>query len=282
MRVALVVLALVLLMTGACAPFGPAPTPTLTPQRLPDQAMQDAALKAVQDYAGLLDYEYNTPSFSVIDDAGAQVALHVTVGFRTRKGFPFEEYDSLFFVRKTAIGWQADTIKRFSKLEWEWAMQRGPLALKSPAGFTVNVPAGWVGYVAPQSELRAPNVCGVGAEPISAVVALAIAPAGYSAENMPIVLRGFQQCPRAASLSAILQRIQRIRDSDKTIRFDRLEMTQFGGQPALIAVMADANGTVLYDIYVMYRERQLEFTLQARGGLDLTDILGALNGIQFN
>jgi hypothetical protein len=282
MRRGRVVLLLFVLFITACSPLGPAATPTLTPSRLADAAMQQAALGAVQQYAAQLSYEYRNPSFSVLQAGPTQVVVHVTVGFQTRKGFPFEDYDALFFLNKVGTGWQADPIKTTTRLTWPAEMQRGPTTLKSAAGFTVNVPAGWAGYVAPASELKPANVCGVGLVPNTGVQLLVVAPAGYSEENAPVALRGYQQCPRASTLGVIRQRIESIRSADKTLLFERLEIVQLGGQSSLLTVFSDPNGSVAYDNYVLYRERQLEFVIMSYGGQDATPLLGVLNGIQFN
>jgi hypothetical protein len=269
-------------LAPACGLLGPAPTPTLVPQQLPDPAMQQVALAAVQAYAKQLDYAYRQVSLSILGNQADQVAIHATVSLQTRKGFPYEEYDALFVMRKTSAGWEAEPIKKFSKLEWEVALQRGPLTLKSPAGFDIQVPAGWVGHAATESALRSAAQCGTGLQPIASEPILLIMPAGYSADNVPVILRAYQQCPRAPALSAIRQTIERIRDTDKDLTFHQLELKEWAGRPALIAVMSDASGTIAYDFYVMHRERQLEFVVQAYPGQDATPALNALNRILFN
>jgi hypothetical protein len=282
MRIKHLVVVVLVLAATACSPLSPAATPTAIPLRLADTAMQQAALAAVRDYAGRLGYDYRNVSLSLLDSGATQVVVHATVAFQTRKGFAFEDHDALFFMRKTADGWLADAIPSFSKLDWEVTLQRGPAALKGAAGFVLNVPAGWAAYAAPESELIAPNVCGVGIEPIKAVPVLLVVPVGYSAENTPIALRGFQQCPRAASLNIVRQRLEALRASDKTLRFEQLDFTQLAGRSVLTAVVTDENGTVLYDYYLLHRDRQLEFTIQARAGQDVRPILGVLNTIVFN
>jgi hypothetical protein len=72
-----------------------------------------------------------------------------------------------------------------------------------------------------------------------------------------------------------------VRDSDKTLKFERLELIDFAGTSALLAVVSDENGSVLYDVYVLYRERQLEFAVQAHAGQDLTKVLEVLNTMRF-
>lgn len=277
----LLVLCLMLVAT-ACGPFGPEPTPTLTPQRLTDDGMQQAALAAVQDYAKRLIYEFRNPSFSIVADQGDLRVVHATVSFQTRKGFPYEDHDAIFNIRRTGGSWKADPIKTFSKLAWEVALERGPAVLNSGAGFIVTVPAGWVGYVAKRDDLKPANVCGIGAEPISGVPLLLAMPAGYSAENVPVILRGYQQCPKAPGLGVIRQRLEGVRDSDRSIAFQRLDVTFWAGQPALLAQLTDNTGAIVYDYYVMHRDRQLEFVIQAYPGQDLTTVLGMLNTIQFN
>ena len=72
-----------------------------------------------------------------------------------------------------------------------------------------------------------------------------------------------------------------MRAADSTLKFERLDMTTIGGQPALIAVVRDANGSTLYDVYVFFRDRQLEFTLRAKEGQDMSKMLDVLNSLQF-
>lgn len=282
MRTARVLVVLLVLLVTACNPLGPAPTPTLVPFQLSDQGMQKAADAAVVDYAQRLSYSYRNPSYTPIDTSANKITVHVTVSFQTRKDFPWEDYDAMIVLNRSGSAWQFEPIQATSKLDWAMTPQRGPVTLKSAAGFTVNVPAGWAGYVAPQNELKAASACGTGADPALAVPVLAVMPLGYSLDNVPIILRGFQQCPRASSLSFIRQRIEAIRDSDKNISFSRIEMTTIGGVSALAAEMSDANGTKAYDYYVVHRERQLEFVIQAHAGLDVTQLLSVLNGMVFN
>jgi hypothetical protein len=282
MRMKYLVLAALVLAATACSPLAPAATPTAAPLQLADAAMQQAAVAAVSDYATRMGYAYRNVSLSLLDNQATQVVVHATVAFETRKGFGFEDHDTLFFMHKTSAGWQADTIQSFSKLDWEVALQRGPSTLKSGAGFSIDVPAGWAAYVAPESELIAANVCGIGVEPLKAVPVLLAVPVGFSAENTPIALRGFQQCPRAASVNVIRQRLEALRASDKTLRFEQLDFTQLAGRSVLTAVVVDENNTVLYDYFLLHRDRQLEFAIQARAGQDARPILAVLSTMVFN
>lgn len=277
---AALVLLLVLVSAAACSPQSATPTPLAL--SLPDAEMQQAALLAVQDYADRRSYQLRQPSLSVLFESDAQVVVHATVAFQTRSGGPFEEYDALFPVNKRADGWVADRIGAFAKVEWDRPMVRGPVTLKSPAGFSVQVPGDWAGYVMPESTLLPANVCGVGTQVSQGVPLLVVSPAGYSPDNVPVVLRAFQQCPRSASLSNVQQFLDNVRKTDKTLRFERLEMTQLGGRAALAAVMFDDNDTVAYDYYVMHRDRQIEVVIQAHAIMDLTAVLGVLNSLQFN
>jgi hypothetical protein len=281
MRSVRLLLVLLVLLTTACNPLGPAPTPTLVPFQLSDQSIQKAAEAAVADYAQRLNYAYRNASYTLIDSKGGKATVHVTVSFQTRKDFPWEDYDAMIILDQSSGTWQSQPIQQTSKIEWDMTPLRGPVTLKSPAGFTVNIPAGWAGYVAPANELKAPSACGIGAEPVLAVPVLAVMPIGYSLDNVPVILRAFQQCPRVSSLSGILQRMELIRATDKTITFKRVEMTTLGNLSALAAEMTDANGTLAYDYYVMHHERQLEFVIQAHAGLDASQLLGVLKGIVF-
>lgn len=282
MRTARLLLVLLVLLVGACTPLGPAPTPTMVPFQLPDQGMQKAAQAAVVDYAQRLEYTFRSPSYTLISSTDTQATVHVSVSFQTRKDFPWEDYDAIILLNRAGAEWQFVPIQATSKLDWAMTPQRGPVTLKSAAGFSVGIPAGWAGYVAPQNELKTSTVCGMGADPVLAVPVLAVMPLGYSPDNVPIILRGFQQCPRASSLSFIRQRLEAIRDADKTISFTRIEMTTVGSVPTLAAEMSDANGTKAYDYYVIHRERQLEFVIQAHAGLDVSQLLAVINGMVFN
>jgi len=281
-RVAAAAMLVVLVATSACNPLAPAATPTPAPLRLADAALQQAALLAVQDYAERHSYTHREPSLSILLESEGQVVVHATVAFQTRSGLPFEEYDALFPVNKSGDGWTADRISNFAKVEWDRPLVQGPVTLKSPAGFTVQVPAGWAGYVMPESTLLPANVCGVGTQVSTGVPLMVVVPSGYSPDNTPIVMRSFQQCPRAASLSNIQQFLDNVRKTDTTLRFERLETIQLGGRTGLVAVMFDDNDTVAYDYYVMHRDRQLEFVIQAHAIMDLEAVLGVLNSLQFN
>jgi len=281
MRIAYTMLILVILLATGCQPLAPQPTPTPVPEQLPDPGMQQAAMNAVESYAKSVGYAYHTPSLTIVSAEETKALVHASVSFQTRKGFPYEEYDALINLRKTGSTWHADPVQEFTKLDWEKDLQRGPATLRSAAGFTVQVPAGWSGFAAPESELIPLSQCGVGFEPIKAVPLLAVMPTGYSAANVPVILRAFQQCPRAQGLGIIRQRLENVRDSDKTLKFERLELIDFAGTSALLAVVSDENGSVLYDVYVLYRERQLEFAVQAHAGQDLTKVLEVLNTMRF-
>jgi hypothetical protein len=279
-KAGLCALILVLVVSG-CGLLGPAPTPTMVPSQLADSAMQQAALAAVQTYATQTDYEYRNPSFSLVSQDNDKAVVHATVDFQTRQGFGYEQYDTLINLTNLGGTWTADAVPQFSKLEWEGDLQRGPVTLKSPAGFSVTVPAGWSGYVAAQSELVAPNICGTGMQPVDATPIFVAMPTGYSAANVPVVVRGFQQCPAAPGLSSILQRLQDTRDSNPTLRFDRLELTNLAGQTALAAVVTDGSGAVLYDYYFYQHSRQFELLVQAYPGQVVSTALGVLNSIRF-
>jgi hypothetical protein len=282
MRNARLLLVLLVLLTAACNPMAAAPTPTLVPFQLADQTIQKAAEAAVADYAQRLSYGYRNASYTLIDSAAGKATVHVTVSFQTRKDFPWEDYDMMVVLNQSAGAWQAEPIQSTSKIEWAMTPQRGPVKLTSAAGFTVDIPAGWAGYVAPANELKSPTTCGIGAQPALAVPVLAVMPIGYSLDNVPVILRGFQQCPRMASLSGVLQSVDQIRLTDKNIQFKRLDMTILGGVSALAAEMTDINGTLAYDYYVMHHDRQLEFVIQAHAGLDATQLVNVLKGIVFN
>jgi len=275
------VLLILALVVPACGPFGAAPTPTLVPSQLADTGMQQAALKAVQNYARQSSYEYKNPSFNLVGQDGAKAVVHATADFQTRKGFPYEQYDALVNLKNMGGTWSAEPVQEFSKLEWEGDLQRGPVTLKSPAGFSVNIPAGWSGYVAPQSELIDSNICGTGPTSVKATPIFVAIPAGYSAANVPVAVRGFQQCPRAPGLSTILQQLQKTRDSDKTLKFNRLELTSIAGQTALVAEVTDQSGSLLHDYYFFQNGRQLEFLMQAYPGQDISQAQGVLNSIKF-
>ncbi len=280
-RLAAAILCAALLLTAACDVLGSA-TPTPVARRLPDDALQQAALLAVQDYAERSNYKFRTPSFSVLLESESQVVVHVVVPLQKRDGAPYEVHDALFPINKGENGWVPDRIVSFAKVEWDRPLIDGPVTLKSPAGFSVQVPAGWAGYVMPESTLIPSSACGVGPQVSTGVPLLVVIPSGYSPDNVPIVLRAFQQCPRAASLSAIQLFLDNVRKTDKSLRFERLETTQLGGRTALAAVMVDENQTVAYDYYVIHRDRQLEFVIQAHAVMDLTTVLDVLNSLQFN
>lgn len=277
------VLALLLVaLVSGCAPFGAAPTPTLAPRVLADQSLQQAAVAAVDQYAKRLGYPHSTPSVDLISQSAGEAYVHITVGFQTRKDFPYEDHDALVTLRKTGDSWQAEPIKDFTKLAWEVDLKRGPATLSSAAGFTVKIPEGWVGYAAGQSELITTSVCGDGLEARTSSVVLLAMPAGYSADNVPIVLRGFQQCPRQPSLGIIRQRYEDIAKSDASLKFDRLELGTLAGKTAVVAFVTDENGSQLFEYVVQHKDRQLEFVLQARVGQDLTKVMDVLTSLQFN
>jgi hypothetical protein len=270
------------ILVAACAPLGAAPTPTAVPQQLDDRGMQIAAESAVREYATRNSYEAGVPSFTLVEGDGSTALVHAVVPFTTLKGSAPADYDALINLHNSGGGWQAEVVKKFSELNLEQALTPGPAKLSSGAGFSVQLPAGLVGYAASAADLKPVNLCGTGSTPISAVPTLIVMPGRYSVDNVPIILEGYQQCPRQPGLSAVRQRLEAVRASDPSLTFERLDLTTIGGQPALIAVVKDANGSTLYDVYVFFRDRQLEFTVRAKAGQDATKMLDALNSLQFN
>jgi hypothetical protein len=237
----------------------------------------------VKDYAQTHSYEFRNPSFSLLDHTEANATVHVTVSFPTGKSGAFEDHDALILMNKTSGTWQATPIQSFTKLDLEVTLDPGPLQLKSPAGFIVNIPAAFGGYIAPQSELVAAQQCGTGDTVSNAIPVLVVMPRGYSTQNVPVVMRAYQQCPRAPSLEAIRQRLDTLRQNEKALRFDRLEMIRLGGQQLLsVAVVDTTTGSVVYDFYMIYRGRQLEFVIQGYRGQDVQPLIDVMNGISFN
>jgi len=226
--------------------------------------MQAAALGAVQSYAQSHSYQLKSPSFELLDRSDTNATVHATVSFQTAAGAAFEDNDALIVLTKSAGAWQAAPISQFTKLDLEVSLDPGPLQLKSAAGFVVNVPQGFGGYIAPQSQFTSAQACGTGDNASTTVQLLIIMPRGYSTQNVPVVMRAYQQCPLASSLEVIRQRLDSLRTGDKTLRWDRLELIQLSGQQLLSAAVVDTvYGSVVYDFYLIYRGRQIEFVIQA-------------------
>ena len=276
-----VILVVALSVLAACAPLGAAPTPTAVPQQLADRGMQIASEVAVREYVTRNSYEAGAPSFTLIESDGKTALVHAVVPFTTLKDSAPQDHDALITLQNDGSGWKAEVVKKFSQLNWEQALTPGPVTLTSGAGFSVQLPGGLVGYVASEKDLKPANLCGTGNNPVSAVPTLIVMPGRYSVDNVPIILEGYQQCPRQPGLATIRQRLEAIRASDPSLKFERLDLTTIGGQPALIAVVTDANASTLYDVYIFFRDRQLEFTVRAKSGQDMSKMLDVLNSLQF-